>query len=249
MKPTTIFYYCKLSTAIEKILPKKEIRLSPLLNTNDPRENQDLIFCLTQNAETKNELKYDEFIKKVNGNLRNECKVICFSLNSGNYTAGNSYSTMWAHYGDNHTGICLELDYKKFIEENKKYIVKKYFRKIKYFDFEKDKNEHPRIDICDINTKKIENHIRKVCLTTHLKHVFFTKNKEWNYENELRLIYFSKKQKEEFCKIKKSLVKIHLGIKFNDIYLPAISKLINSNTLINKMVYKDVKLCSREIKI
>jgi hypothetical protein len=49
-KNIKLYHYCKLSTALEYILPSMQLRLSPLIHTNDPRENKDLVFAYSITA-------------------------------------------------------------------------------------------------------------------------------------------------------------------------------------------------------
>lgn len=238
MSYKNLYYYCKLSTAIEKILPQMSLRISPLENTNDPRENKDLVFSTISNINDNN-LKIDNtFVNKL---IKEDCKVLCFSLSSGKYTAGYSYSAMWAHYAENHTGICLEIDKDIFIEENKNIIQTDFFQKICYFDYETEKIIHPTVDYTKINDNA--DYIKKEFRFDNAKHIYFTKSKEWENENEFRLIHLSEEKNDEFCKIEKSLKNIYLGIKFNDFYLPSIKNLLfEPDVKIIKMKYKDVKL-------
>jgi hypothetical protein len=43
--PSKLYHYCKLETAIENILPAKQLLLGPLENTNDPKENRTFQFA------------------------------------------------------------------------------------------------------------------------------------------------------------------------------------------------------------
>lgn len=113
-----LYYYCKLSTAIEKILPKKQILLNPAGRTNDPRENKNFVFA------SINMFAGDYFLLKnrdnsISDEIRRDCKMICFSTDYKHFF-GYEYSRMWALYGDNHKGICIELNKEKFILENQK---------------------------------------------------------------------------------------------------------------------------------
>ncbi len=51
--PKTLYYYCSLQTAMESILPKKRLLLSPLIKTNDPRvEKTEALTTLCRNVVT-----------------------------------------------------------------------------------------------------------------------------------------------------------------------------------------------------
>jgi len=123
-----IYHYCKLSTAIELILKDQRLLLSPIINTNDPRENKSFVFAA-------NSLKIMDIGAMTNRNkeiseiLRKDCKLISFSQDD-KHLYGFESSRMWSYYGGNHQGVCLELDKKKFLEENEIIINPTLFKKI-----------------------------------------------------------------------------------------------------------------------
>ena len=53
----------------------------------------------------------------VTTNDQSDCKVLCFSADDPNYF-GYESSSLWASYGGNHKGVCLEFDKSEFINEN-----------------------------------------------------------------------------------------------------------------------------------
>ena len=186
--------------------------------------------------------------KIVNKLLRDDCKVICFSLDYKHYW-GNSYSRMWAHYGDNHKGICLEIDKSEFIEENQDKIIPECFKEVKYWDFDIRKRiKHKAVDYTHIKKDNLEHYVKMKFRKRHLRYLFFTKNKEWESEWEMRLVYFSTNKTNEYCSIKRSLKNIYLGLNFNDNYLTSIIEL-DSGIDIYRMEYGDIGLRSNPTKI
>jgi hypothetical protein len=242
----TIYHYCKLSTAIEMILPKRELLLNSILKTNDPREYQDFVFSSIYYPDLMGNL--NERNKIVNKILRDDCKVICFSLDYKHYW-GNSYSKMWAHYGDNHKGICLEIDKSEFIEENQDKIVPECFKEIKYWNFDIRKRiKHKTVDYTQVKKDDLEHYVKMKFRKRHLRYLFFTKNKEWESEREMRLVYFSTNKDNEYCSIKRSLKNIYLGLNFNDKNLNSLIEL-TSGIDIYKMEYGDIGLRNNLQKI
>ncbi len=227
LNPNTLFYYCKLATAIEDILPNMQLLLSPLTGTNDPRENKVIPFG-ADFFNDPNQIVPDNFKdgkQKFCERLHENCKLLCFS-GSYNDFFGYEYSAMWAHYGDRHHGVCLGIDKQMFIEENKKIINSNYFNAIDYYKFNPSANyvHLPSIDYDKWNEdeKKYISDFRN----EHLNFLYFTKNKEWEYEREIRLIHFSSNICEkEYCTIEKSLRHIYLGVDFNKNYLPSIKEI------------------------
>jgi hypothetical protein len=131
-----IYHYCKLNTAIEHILCDKRLLLSPIKNTNDPRENKSFDFgAITEFTESIGGVgTLMNVNKEVSEILRRDCKVICFSEDH-NSISGYQLSRMWALYGDNHKGFCIKLDKEAFLNENANLINPDFFRKVSYKDF------------------------------------------------------------------------------------------------------------------
>jgi hypothetical protein len=233
-----IYHYCRLSTALEHILPAQRLLLGPLVNTNDPRENKSYIFA-GSSTKTIPVRRIEDINKEVSDILRSDCKTICFSKDDKYF--GFEYSRMWAYYSDNHKGLCLELDAKEFLLENEPLINRDLFRKIAYFEFNYQWIEHKVIDHDAIEKMGRERYLREIFRPEHLDYLYFTKNKEWESEQETRLLHYSDKKENEYCSIKKSLRNIFCGVDFNDSYFPAIAS-VCPHIDITKLRYGDVRL-------
>ena len=199
-----LYHYRSFDTAVKYILPDLKLRLSPIVNTNDPRENKSFIFAAISNAglDLAELNKRNEEISKT---LRDDCKVLCFSDDNPPYF-GYEMSRMWAYYGGNHQGVCLVFDKTEFINENKTVINAEYLRNINYFKFDiKKEYTHKTVDHIEMEKLGKEKYIKEVFRPTNLEHLYFTKNKEWDSETEIRLIHFSSNPEDEFCSIKNSL--------------------------------------------
>lgn len=98
----------------------------------------------------------------VNTNDTSDCKVLRFSEDDPNYF-GYENSRMWASYGGNHKGICLEFDKSEFINENNSanefFPIKKSLKNI-YLGLDFDENNlQAIIDLCphvDIHKLKFQ---------------------------------------------------------------------------------------------
>ena len=234
-----LYHYCNLNTALELILPKRQLLLSPINKTNDPRENKSFVFgSIWNNPKYANS---EEWNSKVSEALREDCKVICFSEDNDGFW-GYESSRMWAYYGGNHKGVCLLLDKKKFLEENFGQIEKDYLRSINYFKFDYNKPiEHKHVDFTEVDRIGFEPYIKNVFRKDNLDYLYFTKNYEWQSEHEIRLIHFSSNKENEYCSIRNSLSHIFLGVDFSYSYLPSLIKLC-PHVDMSKLEFKDVKL-------
>lgn len=217
-----IYHYCKLKTAIKYILPSLRLRISPMLNTNDPRENKSFVFSgITDDKKgIDNIWENNEEISKI---LRTDCKVLCFCEDTQDGKFGYELSRMWALYGDNHKGVCLELDKQIFIEENN--IDTKFFKRINYVeDFTPDFEKYKKIDYDEMRNHGKEKYLHETFRISNLNYLYFTKDKEWESENEIRVIRFSKNKCDEFYSIKKSLRNIFLGVDLQKRELVKVTK-------------------------
>ena len=79
---------------------------------------------------------------------------------------------MWAHYADSHKGVCIKYHFPESftILGHNSDNVTCFFHDITYSDS----------DICQYSKKD----------SINMKDAFFLKGKQWEYENELRFLYF-----------------------------------------------------------
>lgn len=244
--PGTLYYYCKLETALEHILPKMQLLLSPIKNTNDPRENQSFQFCCISPPE--HPLYNDsDWEQKVSSILRKDCKVLCFCADNENYS-GYGYSRMWAYYGGNHAGLCLAIDTQRFIQENKHIIDINQLRRIHYIEHKRDEaTSHKWVDFGRAEEIGDNKYIKEEFRQDHLQYLYFTKDKEWESEGECRLIHFSDVLDNEYCSLSDSLLGVYLGVDFHDTYIPAIKHLLPDKS-ISKLFYNHIRLDPRELE-
>ncbi len=222
MKSNYIYHFTRLQTAIEKILPNMQLRANYLKDTNDPRETYLWTFG-GKNVTKKDESYSIETPFRLGYEVKQHCKVICFTKGPD----GFRNEMMWSHYGNNHAGICLEIDENTFIKENKaildNYIY--YFKKVNYdiYSYENkpsfERENEQDYDEALINFIKINHEV-----------LFFQKSKYWEKENEKRLIIISKKF-DSFLSIRNSLKRVIIGIYCFEKYLPTLENLIKNTNI------------------
>ena len=131
--PEYIYHYCPYDVAIEKIIPKCRLRFNRFIKLNDPKETNSLSI-LKSNWPGESEIH-----KQIRRQVINQWRVICFSCdnnelqsndilldNTYNYHTSPGYArpTMWAHYANNHEGVCLQINKEIFNKNvNAKYIA------------------------------------------------------------------------------------------------------------------------------
>jgi hypothetical protein len=98
--------------------------------------------------------------------------VLCF-------TSKNDNHLMWSHYADSHKGFCL--GYKRNSEEN----VWRATRPVNYVD---DITDLFNGIVGNISKWKVRDHRPPEEVIKNAEKVIYTKNSQWAYENEWRLI-------------------------------------------------------------
>jgi len=203
-----LYHYTKFDTFIYHILPKMELRLGPLEGSNDPIEFSPT-YALDYNAFTQehSEQIFEEFKERLK-----QYKFLCFCMDTK--LEGYKIPPMWAHYAENHNGVCIELDSSKLpktITSNEKYTGERvsyknkiYFPPINSFFPIRNHNEETN-EYIDRGVTCADNFFRG-------KHLF-RKLPVWKYENEYRIVYKSSSNEEAFVDIKDAITTVYLGTR------------------------------------
>jgi len=229
-----IYHYTSLQKGLEYILPDMKLRLSPLTDVNDPRESKNLILQIPDLCDYKDEeddkpldaATYTTIFLK---QLQKEHKILCFSRDSKDIFGvedkfksiyrGYNKPTLWAHYADNHKGMCLIFDKEKIIND-----VRSEFGTLgKHKIYNKNIVEYTTLE--NILTKfciKYDDYKKfgpEVWLQDYFKinypALLFTKTLDWKVENEFRIIIKDESTKNYlYVPIKDSLCGIVLGADF-----------------------------------
>jgi hypothetical protein len=207
---------------------------------NDPRENQLWSFSLGGNGldamypELYSDETHISFSYKLGDEIKSSSQIICFV--NDNPEKGILNEMMWAHYADNHRGVCLEIDSDKFIDENKKQLTDYVFEPVTYGSHEKP------FFWADSNLGKEKN--IEIFLKKEYKKLFLNKSIYWEHENERRLVIFDPLQK--YLSINDSLIGIYTGLGLSKLYPtigPLIADLIDEKqTKIYNLVYQFNKI-------
>lgn len=218
----SIFHYTSMPTLIEKVLPTFSLLTNSLRYTNDPRESQRWSFGSTNlplekifpdyysdDTHIACQIRFGQMIK-------DELQVVCFSGATNN---GWDNEMMWAHYCQNHCGVCLELDEEAFLSSVKNLKSKKhYLEAVNYSGSSKSPwiNWDLRFDT--------ETNINNI-VERWYKDIAFRKSHFWEKEDEKRLVLQCNER--TLIPIKSSLKAIYFGLNFSHHYLPAIESLIS----------------------
>lgn len=143
-------------------------------NLNDPYETSTVYEKVTNQLETFGKLFNNPEILKSLLNVKEAGKKV-FGVrekSAGLYSMSRTYldELLWAHYGNSHSGFCIEYDLD--LIENKYRNYKLDLLEVQYTE------EPPQIELSDFN-RKYEETIRKIA--GH-------KSRRWEYEKEIRLV-------------------------------------------------------------
>lgn len=257
MNKEYLYHFTSAKKAFNYILKTMKLRYSKIPTLNDPFEVKRFRFDVWQPFSQKIGYDFLSKRKKIKDYYDMNANIICFSTDVKNNKLerkGFHLFQMWAHYADNHKGVCLVFDKETLLKELNtispdKYLIFKGI--VQYKDFIK---EPPTF----YETAKNRNFDNKNYLLKHLNtrkiDLFFTKDKQWSDEYEYRIVLFYKKErkkniKNEYININKSLENIILGNDFsknkNDYYNEIINIKNKYNIKINKLVNNAFTLYSK----
>lgn len=144
---------------------------------------------------------------------------------------------MWAHYADNHSGICIKYGFNEDITQlsGDNPSVVSFFQDVKYSDE-------------DLSQYSQKNSIS-------LKDSFFLKGKPWKYENELRFLYFDIKGEGEHeqIEIQNCIEVVYFGVRCSKKDQETIRKILKEKKFIKKGIdgkiieTKDIEFYKMEI--
>lgn len=169
----TLFSFRKFSEYSLSDLINNEITVCPSYKMNDPVDS--LINLWLEEDNITNLCKDKKHIEHLSKSF-DFYRIRSFCTGKGDSPAQNVL--MWAHYADEHKGFCIKYRLSDhFIkEEETTDYSHMYLTKIHYQD------ERISVQVETINTKL----------------AFATKSKDWEYENEVRLIVYNPNKTEDF---------------------------------------------------
>ena len=218
--PKEVCHYTKMSVALTKILPNKQILLGNLHETNDPLETQtrwhewinhprspgDPI-GLTRSEVSVRNIKVFSTCCHINPSWSSA------DLRSTSFEFGTSYSRMWAHYSERHTGVCIifdgkELDNHMGAEVGDNSQVRHGFIKYNY--------GASTLPMQGRDMSEIWN---------NYKRNFLCKSPEWKTEHEFRWLVQTETDSKLLIPIDKAIKAVIVGKNFDKDCLPLLEKL------------------------
>lgn len=265
-RPEKLYHFTKTETALRWILPKEMIsknsrlKLNKISNMNDPKENllfvTDLDECI-QNPIELYSMSGESYV--IANYIREESKILCFSTDreiNGKKKEGYQLQRMWSQYGMNCSGVCIELDFEKFIKSNEKLIdaaqIKHGYVQYNHYNFFNIPSPLHGVSAETAKTykpKTLKEFWRDLQTNEKfIKERFFSKNSDWEGESEYRFLTFENEEDYQFMNITDSVERIILGLNFSKHYLPSIEKLVPKEKIFLLKMNHDEEFCIRPIK-
>lgn len=245
-----LYKYYRIDERFKNLLENNEIWFSDPLDFNDPYDcnlvidsnnTYDEIFIHLKDIRVRREAEFkkrgldlsDQHIEKtadywsknpdklkeyLKNNQLSEIQnkgMTCFSKS-------DDILLMWSHYADSHKGACLTFD----IDKDKDFFWLPYI--VEYPD------TYPKI-----------NFVKEKDIHKRYKHILAMKSKDWEYEQEVRVVRDKREQKEYRGNIKfkkEALTEIKFGYKTDDKTIEETKKQID------RLDYSNVRLCKAELK-
>jgi hypothetical protein len=246
--PERLYHYTKRETALEHILPSTTIQLGSLGATNDPREAKEWGFIV---LDAPQHLAPDGFLEEMaklenaaNRIRQTEWWVLSLTRNDpdlvvptpeepdfSHFKHGYAHPRMWAHYAQNHMGICLEFDGLALHEAIQNVVPPGddvLCGDVEYFDefnFERMKQRASAVQVSypNINSPSMSDGLR-AHFRTHYESFFLEKTPDWQTESEFRWLVNSQSGPIR-ADIRKALTSVIVGTDFPRVYGPCVSAL------------------------
>lgn len=226
----TAYAFRKCSTFLYQALVNEQLNLSSPTTFNDPFDCP-IRELLNSGDDISNlQLKAYKDCLKIACFVRNIKLPYSIELDNGNieYVYNKKKRSkdkkeflntlMWSHYADSHKGICIKYQFHNSMTKlggNDNGIVA-YFKDVKYSNG--DMRKYSKRD------------------SINLEDAFFLKGKDWEYENELRYLYYDLNNQDTYgtINIPSCIEAIYFGLKCSDKDKATIRKIMSSKQFVKK---------------
>lgn len=229
----SLYHYTTSDAAILGILATRTIRISPFAGTNDLWESRPLRPSL-EGALPRDERAQDDVLgiwEDVDRYIRGHSKVACFtqdwalpeSVMQPDALRGWSHLSLWAHYGANHTGVCLRFDRDLLVaafEAAKGNAVHQFYGPVRYRGAEIGVG--PRGISLEQAAEFGLDAVALQYAHVNRDRVFFRKHVDWASESEFRLVRTDLSTEPHYVNIAEALTGVVLGDAFPNDRAPAL---------------------------
>ena len=169
-------YLCHYTSfaSLCSILSTMTLKVSSFANSNDIGELESNISCILDNNK----------VKEVESYVENHCGYISFSMNKEadtpytNPKYGYLIPSLWGIYADKSQGVCIVIDEKSLIEENKDALSHANWNKL--IDVSYTRFQSSKLASSKDSPEEI--------VHSYSQHILGTKHSSWSHEQERRFI-------------------------------------------------------------
>lgn len=160
-----LYHYTSFDHFLE-IFKSQQLKFGQFINMNDIMEANRRMVC-----DTPKQIPLLFAMRDILASY----KQICFTMDYDSLIKGCMSNSMWYHYGDKRNGVCIEFDADK-LPLTSDFLC----GEVDYHYLLDAKLSLPKeaLSVVDVET----------FINKHKHQIFFTKTKEWQYENEYRIV-------------------------------------------------------------
>ena len=229
-----LYHYTPLETALEHILPRRQLRLNPFARMRDPRESHmwGAGASVPEPTPEDDELFY-ELSEHVNL-VKSTIKVLSMTHDDPNtrspetriFGRGFAHPRLWEHYASNHRGFCLCLDKTSFINQINKDLASAGQLEVGEVDYKDGAiaKEALHFNLDDVRGPGVRDAVAGH-LAAHHRELFFKKAVDWQTEAEFRIVLRTDHSEPVYVSIGQALRYVVLGARVPAVYIPALSQL------------------------
>lgn len=245
-----LFHYTKKCTALEKILPKKQLKFGSFRGTNDPQEYRPkLAGAVGWGWDGKSD-EVTDVIVEINNLCQQRSRFLSFCTNRYEEGVIKEYgylrSRMWAQYGDNHEGACIVLSKSILLEHlkaNKNENHELLDSMVKYRNPEKRKQPILHVNKSDFEDQN-HNAIALKFFIDHKDKYLFSKQTDYRDECEFRVVIVNRLPEAisdvtSLTQVDSALKGVVFGDRFPNLYSPTVKLLVKDTNVITKQIVWD----------
>jgi hypothetical protein len=226
-----LFHYTSVETLLDYILPSQTLRLSPMSEVNDPKESKFSVNAFYGGGGI-------DAIRTLHTQWRSfyhsRVKAACFSCDDPSIAIrgtehmfhGWAKPTMWAHYADNHKGVCVAFRRQSLLnafENSFASASRIFYGKVNYQEIVSISEDYEErrfaLHKAHIGAEELENNFDSFVLDYIDKfheEIYFRKHGDWSSENEYRLLMVSEKDGFEYLDYGDSIAGVCSGFDMQD---------------------------------
>jgi hypothetical protein len=225
-EPGQCLYHFTRADVAAIILDQWQIRMSPVENTNDPREAKDWNITPISATGGFDPARFLAVQGRLNVRLKRETKLACFSgdgpvkenRDEEPLERGWAHPRMWAHYGGNHGGACFVFDKKKLTAAFRAALKGRGILTaddVMYSDLNPALTRAFVMDMAEVDRAGIDQAV-DAHAEEHLHTLLFTKLLDWASELEHRFALRGSDAAFEYVDFKKALLACCVGPDYED---------------------------------